>query len=115
MDKEKIYAVIKKHVLENLEDLQAKATERGFKPIPLGLKASLKMTHSLRESTSRNVIAVLPGSDRADEYIFYMAHWDHLGLDPTLVRIIYVVGSIASVAFPGFLVYVICWLVIPEE
>ncbi len=40
---------------------------------------------------------------------------EFLGLDPTLVRIIYVVGSIASVAFPGFLVYVICWLVIPEE
>jgi len=69
---------------QSLEDLKAKATERGFKAIPLGLKASLKMKNSIRESTSRNVIAVLPGSDRADEYIFYMAHWDHFGIDTSL-------------------------------
>jgi len=40
---------------------------------------------------------------------------EYLGIDPTLARIIYVVASIASVAFPGILVYIICWLVIPEE
>ncbi len=40
---------------------------------------------------------------------------DFLGLDPTLARIIYVVGSVASAAFPGLLVYIVCWLVIPEE
>lgn len=39
----------------------------------------------------------------------------YLGIDPTLARIIYVFGSIISVAFPGILVYVICWLVMPEE
>lgn len=39
----------------------------------------------------------------------------YLGIDPTLARIIYVVVSILSVAFPGILVYVICWLVMPEE
>jgi len=40
---------------------------------------------------------------------------EHFGIDPTLVRIIYVVGSILSVAFPGILVYLILWVVIPEE
>ncbi len=39
----------------------------------------------------------------------------YLGLDPTLLRVVYVIGSIVSVAFPGILVYVILWLVIPEE
>lgn len=39
----------------------------------------------------------------------------HFGLDSTLVRVVYVVGSIVSAAFPGILVYVILWLVIPEE
>ena len=39
---------------------------------------------------------------------------EYLGMDPTLARIIYFVGSAASVVFPGTLVYVICWLVIPE-
>ncbi|HNX96559.1 MAG TPA: PspC domain-containing protein [Candidatus Aminicenantes bacterium] len=40
---------------------------------------------------------------------------EHFGIDPTLVRIVYVVGSILSVAFPGILVYLILWVVIPEE
>jgi phage shock protein C len=37
-----------------------------------------------------------------------------LGWDPTLVRILYVVLSIASAAFPGILVYIILWLVMPK-
>jgi phage shock protein C len=39
----------------------------------------------------------------------------HFGLDVTLVRVLYVVVSILSVAFPGILVYIVLWLVIPEE
>lgn len=39
----------------------------------------------------------------------------YFGMDPTLARVIYVVGSILSAAFPGALVYLILWLVIPEE
>lgn len=40
---------------------------------------------------------------------------EYLGIDPTLGRVIYVVASIASAAFPGILVYIICMFVIPEE
>lgn len=39
---------------------------------------------------------------------------DWLGWDPTLVRILYVVVSILSVAFPGLLAYIILWLLMPE-
>jgi phage shock protein C len=39
---------------------------------------------------------------------------DYFGWDPTLVRILYVVGSILSVGFPGTIVYLVLWLVIPE-
>jgi phage shock protein PspC (stress-responsive transcriptional regulator) len=42
-----------------------------------------------------------------------LAH--HFGLDVSLVRVLYVLVSILSVAFPGILVYVILWIVIPEE
>ncbi len=38
-----------------------------------------------------------------------------LDWDPTVVRILYVVLSVCSTAFPGILVYVILWLLIPEE
>lgn len=41
-----------------------------------------------------------------------IAEW--LGWDPTLVRVLYVVGSVISVAFPGILVYLILWAIMPR-
>jgi phage shock protein C len=40
---------------------------------------------------------------------------DWLGWNTTGVRILYVLLSILSVAFPGILVYLILWLVMPNE
>ncbi len=40
---------------------------------------------------------------------------EYLGIDPTLGRVLYVLISVLSAAFPGILVYLICWMVIPEE
>jgi len=37
-----------------------------------------------------------------------------LGWDPTMVRLLYVLVSVLSAAFPGILVYVILWVVAPE-
>jgi phage shock protein C len=37
-----------------------------------------------------------------------------LGWDPTLVRVLYVLVSIFSVAFPGILVYIVLWIAMPE-
>lgn len=42
-----------------------------------------------------------------------LAEW--LGWDPTLVRIAYIIGSLLSVAFPGLLVYIILWLLMPKN
>jgi phage shock protein PspC (stress-responsive transcriptional regulator) len=39
----------------------------------------------------------------------------HFGLDPTYVRIGYVLLSILSAAFPGTLIYLILWWLVPEE
>jgi phage shock protein C len=39
----------------------------------------------------------------------------YFGLDPTLARVVFVVISILSAAFPGLLVYGVLWLVIPAE
>jgi phage shock protein PspC (stress-responsive transcriptional regulator) len=41
-----------------------------------------------------------------------IAEW--LGWDPTLVRILYVAISILSAGFPGTLVYIALWIVMPE-
>jgi Zn-dependent M28 family amino/carboxypeptidase len=61
-------------------DIRAIARKRDFKAIPLNLNASLTIRTHLKYATSHNVIAVLKGSERPDEYILYSAHWDHLGV-----------------------------------
>jgi phage shock protein C len=40
---------------------------------------------------------------------------EYLAIDPVLARVLYVVISVFSAAFPGILVYIICWIVMPEE
>ncbi|MEO7417150.1 MAG: PspC domain-containing protein [Thermoanaerobaculia bacterium] len=42
-----------------------------------------------------------------------IAEW--LGWDPTMVRVAYVIISIASLGFPGTLDYFILWMVMPKE
>lgn len=58
----------------------------------------------LRRSRDRKMIAGVMGGFA-----------EYFGLDVTLLRIVYVIGSILSVAFPGIVVYLILWIVIPKE
>jgi phage shock protein C len=39
---------------------------------------------------------------------------EYLGIDPTLARVLFVVLSVISAAFPGAVVYLILWLIVPE-
>ena len=56
----------------------------------------------LRKSKNRMIAGVCGG----------IAEW--LGWDVTLVRVLYVLVSIFSAAFPGILVYIILWIVMPK-
>lgn len=62
------------------------------------------LNRPLRRSTHSRMIAGICGG--LGEYF---------GIDPTLVRVMYVIGSLISVAFPGVLIYLILWLIIPER
>jgi len=55
------------------------ASRPDFKPVELAQKASGSLRNLIRRGNSANVAAVLPGTERPDEFIVYMAHWDHLG------------------------------------
>jgi len=68
----------------DFQSLKERASERGFRPVALDARASIGLRNTLRRSTSNNVVAVLPGAERPDEYVVYMGHWDHLGMDPSL-------------------------------
>ena len=62
-------------------DALTRAAHRpGFKAVSMGnLKLSVTLNSSLRRSASHNVVGIVPGAKRPDEYIIYTAHWDHLG------------------------------------
>ena len=63
----------------DLDALYAASGKKGFKAIPLAAKVSVDLKSTITEKSSQNVVAMLPGSERPDEAVVYMAHWDHLG------------------------------------
>lgn len=58
----------------------------------------------LRRSRNDRMIAGVCGG---------MAEW--LDWDPTVVRLLYIVISVISAAFPGLLVYLVLWAVTPLD
>ncbi len=67
---------------QDYDALKKQAATREFKPVPLGVQASMAIGNTLRTIDSKNVVAKLEGSDPRlkDEYVVYSAHWDHLGV-----------------------------------
>jgi Zn-dependent M28 family amino/carboxypeptidase len=66
---------------QDFDTLKKQAATREFKPVPLGVTASMTIHNTLRTINSRNVVARLEGADPKlkDEYVVYTAHWDHFG------------------------------------
>ncbi|UNU44974.1 M20/M25/M40 family metallo-hydrolase [Sphingopyxis sp. YF1] len=65
---------------QDFDKLRDAAKVKGFKPVALtGVKANFAFDNQIAKKMSRNVIGVLPGAKRPDEYVLYTGHWDHLG------------------------------------
>jgi len=65
----------------DFDAMKAAAAKRGFRAVPLGITATGSVRNSIRHRRSPNFAGVMPGKDRPDEYVLYVAHWDHLGID----------------------------------
>ena len=68
-------------------DVAAKsAVSRNFRPVILPVKAQGSLSNSLRTIQSKNIVGRLAGSDPTvcDEFVIYMAHWDHVGIGPEI-------------------------------
>jgi phage shock protein PspC (stress-responsive transcriptional regulator) len=65
---------------------------------------NIDLRRPLRRSTSDYLIAGVCGG---------LAQW--LGWDATLVRVMYVLLSVVSAAFPGIIVYLVLWLIMPPD
>ena len=63
----------------------------------------VELRKALRRSRTNRMIAGVIGG--------LAEYWS---IDPTLARVIFVIVSIVSVAFPGLIVYALLWLIIPE-
>jgi Zn-dependent M28 family amino/carboxypeptidase len=66
---------------KDFDALKKQAATRDFKPVPLGVTASMMIKNKLRTIDSRNVVGRLDGGDAKlkDELVVYTAHWDHFG------------------------------------
>ena len=64
----------------------------------------MTMAKPLQRSTSNAMIAGVCGGI-AESY----------GWDPTIVRVAYVLLSVMSAGFPGTLVYIVLWLIMPKS
>jgi Zn-dependent M28 family amino/carboxypeptidase len=69
---------------QDFDALKKRAVTRDFKPVPLGVTASMSIHNTLRTIDSQNVLGKIEGADPKlkDEYVIYTAHWDHLGTGP---------------------------------
>ncbi len=57
-----------------------KARTTDFKPFSLGYTMDYHLSNSFEYDQSDNVVGLIPGKSRPDEYIIYSSHWDHLGV-----------------------------------
>ena len=64
---------------QDFDALMDQAKQPGFEPVALGTTVSASVRQRVREGVSYNVQATIPGTERPDEAVIYMAHWDHLG------------------------------------
>jgi Zn-dependent M28 family amino/carboxypeptidase len=67
---------------QDFQALKQRAVTREFRPVPLGVTASLTLDNAIRKVPSANVVAKLEGSDPAlkNEWVLYTTHWDHFGI-----------------------------------
>ena len=65
---------------QNDAELLAKARKPGFQGMPLGVSLSTTIEVEAEYNVSQNVVAMVTGKTKPDEYLIYTAHWDHFGI-----------------------------------
>jgi Zn-dependent M28 family amino/carboxypeptidase len=63
----------------NLDTMRAAASKRGFKAVPLNIRAAAALLQRSSRKTAANVIGVVKGTNPG-EGVIYSAHWDHFGI-----------------------------------
>jgi Zn-dependent M28 family amino/carboxypeptidase len=64
----------------DLDELKTRAGERGFTAVPTGVMVAASLEASVRRLDTENVVGLVRGSTRPDEYILVTSHYDHFGV-----------------------------------
>lgn len=97
--------------------LQA-AESRDFKPIPLGIRIRATIPSKVRQIETRNVAAVVPGSDPVlkNEAVIFTGHWDHLGIGAPVDGDAIYNGAVDNATGCGILVELArAWAELPQK
>ncbi|MGE0159552.1 MAG: M28 family peptidase [Gemmatimonadales bacterium] len=64
----------------DFDGLKARAAARGFTAVATGITVRGSLDADVRRVETANVVGLLPGSERPDEYILVTSHYDHFGV-----------------------------------
>jgi Zn-dependent M28 family amino/carboxypeptidase len=64
----------------DFDELKARAGERGFTAVSTGVTVAAGVRARVRRIETANVVGLVPGSSRPDEYILVTSHYDHFGV-----------------------------------
>jgi len=62
------------------EDAKAMAQQRDFQPMALGATIDATLQTRIEQIAAKNIVGILPGASRPDEYVIFTGHHDHLGV-----------------------------------
>ncbi|KFZ29800.1 peptidase M28 [Pseudidiomarina atlantica] len=63
-------------------EMRAQAQQPEFEPVALNASVSLTVQTDFEYLNSPNLIGYIEGSVNPEEHVIYMAHWDHMGMNP---------------------------------
>lgn len=64
----------------DFDELKDLAARPGFHPVDTGVRVRAGVQSAVRRLETKNVVGLLPGSERPDEYLVVTAHYDHFGV-----------------------------------
>jgi hypothetical protein len=103
---------------KTVDELLAASEKRDFRPVPLGIQIRGSMPSKVRELDTRNVAAIVPGSDPKlkDEVVVFSAHWDHLGIGTPVAGDAIYNGAIDNGTGCGILIELArAWAALPQK
>ena len=69
---------------QDFDDLKARASSRDFTAVPTGVTVRAGVESTVRRVETKNVVGLLRGSERPDEYITLTSHYDHFGVGESI-------------------------------